>query len=320
MKFSQRRFLFRLFELCVLLLLLSGCSTTIQTVNVSTLTANYCTPNVQYDNEAISSEISYKDSIAIKNIFSEHDFSLCQNLGLIPYINDYLNAGNIIEGLVAKQQITDRYLIFTTELEAIAAELDCSGERIEQLANYLEKRNSRIVSRLTVASIVLGSATALASTAFESNSLNNVINITGGVGTAALGFWTLKPHEKKVQMVIERNLLNNIWYERNTNMVYPPSLWRILTEKKFSNINNSSLIRSIRERWVKYGFDEDENVKDLEKLYFNHGGTYTAEQLRNLANMHNELQASIRGINQDLRSLIHTVTTLPLMTEINTSQ
>ncbi|KGE12840.1 hypothetical protein [Sphingobacterium deserti] len=315
MKFAERDLLFRLFKLCALLLLLPGCSTTIQTVKVSTLTANYCTPNVQYNNEAVPSQIPYNDSIAVRSIFSEHDFSLCKNLGLIPYINDYLNAGNVVESLVAKQRITDRYLVFSTELEAIAAELDCSGERVEQLANYIEKRNSRIVSRLTVASIVLGSATVLASTAFESNPVNNMINITGGAGTAVLGFWTLKPHEKKVQMAIERNLLSNIWYERNSDFVYPPSLWRILTETRFSNTDNSSLIRSIRERWIRYGFDDDENVKDLELLYFKDGGIYTAEQLRNLANMHNELQASIRGINQDLRSLIQTITTLPVRTQ-----
>lgn len=313
---SHQYLLFRLVGIATVVFLLSGCSSTIQTAQVSTLTANYCTPNVQYEDEGLIMEISDQDSMAIRSTFSEHDFFLAKNLGLLPYIKRFIAADNVVQSLVAKQYITDRYLVFSTELEAIAAELDCNGERIEQLANYLEKRNNRIVSRLTVASIILGSATAIASTAFESNPANNIINISGGVGAAVLGFWALKPNEKKVKMTIERNMLHNIWYEKNTEMVYPASLWRILTETQFSNTDNNSLMQSIRARWIKYGLDEEDDIENLEMLYFNNGGTYNAEQLRNLANMHNELQASIRGIHQDLRSLIHTITKLKNKTEI----
>ncbi|MCL7986855.1 hypothetical protein M8998_02755 [Sphingobacterium sp. lm-10] len=310
MNYSRQYFLFRLCGICTVIFVLFSCSSTIQTAKVSTLTANYCTPNVQYEPELPIIDISDQDSIAIRRVFSEHDFTLSKNIGLLSHVNRYLIAEDVVQRLVAKQYITDKYLVFSTELDAIAAELDCNGERIEQLANYLEKRNDRTVSRLTVASIILGSATAIASTAFESNAVNNVINISGGVGAAVLGFWTLKPHQKKVQMNIERNMLHNIWYERNTDRVYPPSLWRILNEKQFSNTDNNSLMQSIRARWIKYGLDEEDNIENLEMLYFNNGGTYNAEQLRNLANMHNELQASVRGIQQDLRSLINSITKL----------
>ncbi|MFD2743554.1 MULTISPECIES: hypothetical protein [Sphingobacterium] len=310
MRISSICLLTQFFRAYVLVALLGGCSSTVQTAKVSTLTANYCTPNVQYDQEISFAGFSDQDSVAVRSLLSEHDFALCKNIGLISHINKYLLASDTLESLVARQHIIDYYLIFSTELEAIAAELDCNGERIEQLANYVEKRNNRIVSRLTVASIILGSATALASTAFENNPVNNVINISGGVGSAVLGFWALKPHEKKVDMRIERNMLHSIWYGTNADNIYPLSLWSILNEKTFSNTANTSLIESIRMRWAKYGLDEETDVQDLAMLYFKDGGTYTAEQLRNLANMHNELQASIRGINQDLRSLVYTVAKL----------
>ncbi len=290
-------------------LLLTACSTLINNVQVHTLTTNYCAPNVAYRSIPIQ-EITASDSIQLRKIFSYHDFVLIKYLNLAEPIIQYLGtASDATLKLAAKQKMIERYMLFETELNAIAAELDCNGERIDKLAGYIDERNAKTQTRLTVASILLGAVTAVTATTVKNDGLNNGLSIAGGVGTAVLGFMTLNPKGKRIKMQLQRNMLESIWYQNNKMQIYPSSIWGILSEKKFSNVENSSLIETMRQRWLQYGLD-DEPDSPLQQLYFKDGGTFSAEELHDLANMHNELQATIRSIQQDMRSLILGIHTL----------
>jgi len=293
----------------LLLLLLAGCSSLINTVQVQTLTKNYCAPNVVYTSIPLQ-EISSSDSSRLRTVFSYHDYVLVKYLNLAIPVLKYLDSpDNPAIKLAAKQQITEKYMLFETELNAIAAELDCSGERIDKLAGYIDELNAKTQTRLTVASIVLGAITAVTATTVKNDKLNNGLSIAGGAGTAVLGFMTLNPKGKRVNMPLQRNMLQSIWYQNNHAQIYPSSLWGILSEKKFSNSENLSLIQTTRQRWLQYGLDNQQD-NPLEKLYFRDGGIFAAEELHDLANMHNELQATIRSIQQDMRSLIQAINTL----------
>jgi hypothetical protein len=290
-------------------LLLTACSTLINNVQVHTLTTNYCAPNVAYTSIPIQ-EVTATDSIRIRNVFSYHDFVLIKYLNLVGPLIQYLDSPtNATQKLAAKQKMTEKYMLFETELNAIAAELDCNGERIDKLAGYIDELNAKTQTRLTVASILLGAVTAVTATTVKNDDLNNGLSIAGGVGTAVLGFMTLSPKGKKVKMQLRRNMLESIWYQNNKARIYPTSVWRILSEKKFSNSENYSLIETTRQRWLQYGLD-DQQDSPLQKLYFRDGGTFAAEELHDLANMHNELQATIRSIQQDMRSLIQVMNNL----------
>ncbi|WP_313153569.1 hypothetical protein [Sphingobacterium multivorum] len=290
-------------------LLLTACSTLINNVQVHTLTTNYCAPNVAYRSIPIQ-EITASDSIQLRKIFSYHDFVLIRYLNLAEPIIQYLGtANNATLKLAAKQKMIERYMLFETELNAIAAELDCNGERIDKLAGYIDELNAKTQTRLTVASILLGAVTAVTATTVKNDGLNNGLSIAGGVGTAVLGFMTLNPKGKRIKMQLQRNMLESIWYQNNKQQIYPSSVWGILSEKKFSNAENFSLIETMRQRWLQYGLD-DEPDSLRQQLYFKDGGTFSAEELHDLANMHNELQATIRSIQQDMRSLILTIHTL----------
>lgn len=290
-------------------LFLTACSTLINNVQVQTLTKNYCAPNVAYRSIPVQT-ISPVDSSRLRAVFSYHDFVLIKYLHLSPHIIGYLdNPGNPMMKLAAKQKVTERYMLFETELNAIAAELDCNGERIDKLAGYMDELNSNTQTQLTVASILLGAVTAVTATTVKNNKLNNGLSIAGGVGTAVLGFMTLNPKGKRVSMLLDRNMLQGIWFQNNNAQIYPASVWGILSEKGFSNSENLSLVETTRQRWLKYGLDDQQN-SPLEKLYFREGGIFTAEELHDLANMYNELQATIRSIQQDMRSLIQVINTL----------
>jgi len=291
------------------LALLTSCSSLINTVQVQTLTKNYCMPNVTYQSIPVQ-QISNSDSIQLVKHLSPHNFVLIKYLNLSRSVLDYLNSDDdSARKLVAKQRMIEKYMLFESELNAIAAELDCNGERIDKLANYIDGLNAKSQTRLTVASILLGAVTAVTATTVNSKELNNGLSIAGGLGTAALGFMTLNPKGKKIRMTLQRNMLESIWYQNNNAQIYPSSIWGIISEKNFSNSKNLSLVETTRQRWLQYGLD-DQQESSLEELYFRDGGVFAAEELHDLANMHNELQATIRSIQQDIRSLMLSITSL----------
>ncbi len=100
----------------------------------------------------------------------------------------------------------------------------------------------------------------------------------------------------------KRNMLGAIWHKNNTQL-YPTSVWNVLCDRKFSNSDGLLMIETIKSRWLQYGLDGEQG-NPLEILYFGRGGLYTAEDLHRTADMYNELQSTVRSIQQDLRSLM----------------
>jgi hypothetical protein len=79
-------------------------------------------------------------------------------------------------------------------------------------------------------------------------------------------------------------------------LVYPGSVWYILSHKGFSNTEGSTLIESIKGRWKTFEIDDSTQIN----LLFNKGGLYNGELLHKRAGMLNQLQSTVRAINQDL--------------------
>ncbi len=286
----------------------SSCSAVLNSSKINALRTDYCAPSLKYQDDTTASDITFK-SILVAGKLDAHDYTLAMHIGLVPLLNQYLTNGNAQEKLSLKQKITERILLFNTEVEAVVAELDCNGERYDQLAHFLEDRNQKVNTRLTVASIVTGAALAISTSIVNNDKVNKGINISGGVVGAALGFMVLNPKGKKVQLQTRRSLLNNVWKETNNDRAFPPALWRVLNEKSFSNEGKQSLIQTLKKRWLTFVFD-DKLTKQDEQRFFGINGYFSEEDIQHLADMHNQLQASVRTIQQDMRSLIATINRL----------
>jgi len=76
-----------------------------------------------------------------------------------------------------------------------------------------------------------------------------------------------------------------------------------LNEKYFSNSGKVSLVQSIKKRWLEFDLGKQVDKAD-EQLYFGAGGVYKADDLHTRAAMLNELQSTVRSINQDLQGLM----------------
>jgi hypothetical protein len=286
-------------------ILVSSCSTVLKSTKIDYLTSNYCQPTIQYDYsqlETPKNKILKQDSILDANL-SKHDLLVSKAIGIETYLAEYLQIKkDTLKRLVLKQKITDRLMLTTIEINALASELDCNGERINKLADYIDNINNKQTKNLTVASVTLGALTTVATVLIKNNNASNIVGVSGGLLSAGLGALTISPKGKKIDLKLQRNLLRNIWYNDNSDGAYPNSIWAIINEKQFSNSGENDLQESIKNRWTQYNFDGKIDPK-AQKLFFDDGGIYTADDLHSRANMLNELQATIRSLEQDLKSL-----------------
>lgn len=298
----------------VSMLLCLSCSSVIKSSKTATLTTDYCKPNFTYQYPEIMTNTGNQEDSALIKKLPASDYALSKNIGILPLLSQYNKAKDPLKILIAKQKISDQLMITNSGLNAMAAESDCNGERIQQLSNYLGDINNKNIRKLTVGSIILGATIAVSSSLINNNNTNKAINIGGGAAGAALGLLTLNPKGRKVQMDIQRNLLRNIWNNDNSDQAFPPDIWNILNEKSFSNSGNKSMRETLRDRWLLYAFDGKPDAETLQ-LFFGNGGTFRADDLQTMSNMYNELQASIRSLQQNMQSLMLKINTLNTETQ-----
>ena len=287
-------------------------------------TFNYCYPNDHYAADSIHlpytsiPETILTDTLLLKH-YSISTINLANATGTLPLVLDLtqlkkqyeIHPSTEIEIKIIgkKQEIANRLILCRTEIAGIAAELDCEGERAEQLSTYMSGKESAQVNKLTVASITLGALTAVTAIFITPKNTSDAVAVTGGLGSATLGLLSLST-SRKTEYMHPRNLLVDIWYEPTTSTYYPPAIWYIITHKEFSNNKQHSICYNTRERWKEYNQLKDDDSKKTKKeidILFGSGGVYTSELLKTRANMLNQLQAAIKLLDQDIQQLLYKV-------------
>ncbi|WP_324676602.1 hypothetical protein [Hymenobacter sp. GOD-10R] len=213
---------------------------------------------------------------------------------------------NKLAVLAQRQQVLGHLQLVAAAIASTAAELDCEGERADQVAGYLAEQENQRVQRLTVLSIGVGAVAGIGTTVFDQKALQYTFGIGGGLLTAGLGLLSLTSHHK-ITFEHPRNLLTAVWQEEASSALYPPSVWYCLHDKAFSNRGETSVAHNTRQRWEHYGQLAQPNSPEGQRqqtLLFGTGGVYSVDELRIRANMLNELQAAVRLINQDLQALL----------------
>lgn len=275
--------------------------------HIISLKNSYCKAPFKYKfNQKIPSYNS--DSILnanqlLRNEFTDQSVLILNALGTIDEVNEILKlkTNKDIESrlkiLELKQIINHKLTIALTELDAVAAEFDCEGERVAQMAYYVGNINENRNNKLVYYSIVAGALTSVVGGIVSNDNLGNAIDIGGGVLGAGLGFATMNPKGIKVEFIHGRNLLRDIWNEKLESENFPPFVWYMYTEKKFSNNPEGlSIIQNIKKRWLEFNFENDIEGAN-ESVNFGNGGIYRANDLNNRALMLNQMQSATRTIN-----------------------
>ncbi len=209
-----------------------------------------------------------------------------------------------VKVLEKKERIVNRISLFRAQVAGVAAELDCEGERADQLSTYLSKMESNQTKNLTVASIVSGAVGGVAAALLSGNQSKDAA-IAGGIGSAVLGLISLSSN-KKITFKHPRNLLRDVWFIPLRSKNYPPMVWNMLSRTMFSNSGEFSVAYYARKSWQSYWELKPSDKKSAKKvkLLMSEGGSYSANELKLRANMINQLQAAVKLIDEDVQGLL----------------
>jgi hypothetical protein len=304
-----------LYFLAIFSLLISCVSKKNQVIkqNILILKDSYCKAPFQYN--YVNKFPSYNsDSIIaanhdLKGLFSDQSILILNALDNLDEVHQIMelkkdtSLESQVKVLQLKSKINSKITIALTELDAVAAEFDCEGERVAQIGNYVDNLNDSRNNKLILYSIVAGAAASVAGGIVQDNGWSNAIDISGGVLGAGFGLATLNPKGKKVEFIHSRNLLRDIWKQKLESTNFPPFVWYMYTEKKFSTKDGKPIIQNIKKRWLHFQFDNDLKAAD-KSVIFSDGGFYRSDDLHNRAAMLNQMQSATRTINQNINYLL----------------
>ena len=248
--------------------------------------------------------------------FNERDLNVANAIGVIDVLSDYIqkkgrnrdaaSPEQKIEWIQIRQELNDRIDLASLEISAVTAELDCEEERLNQIASFLNEKEKRKESNLTVTSIILGAVSAIVTGVLVSKKdQSNTADIMGvGVGIAdvTLGILLLTS-SRKITLEHKRNVLRELWLGTETSTTYPPSIWYYLNY--YPVPGRISLRERLISNWKSFGqIRKTENNPDGDlDIYFGDGGKYTIDELENRANMYDQIESQIKLMKQDLRNL-----------------
>ena len=304
--------------LMLLLLALTGCaSTPPERIKIP---SGYCEPPLPYRYNPAFRPVADPDIAMTPELLAHYprrNLLTANAVGILPALQKLVAlpaaTGQVPDLASELALLKQRQLIFTqvtlmsSTVASLAAELDCEGERADQMAGYLASLDSTRTQRLNVLSIVIGAVSGIGTTVSQNRNTQYAFGVGGGLTAAGLGLLTLDQNSHAEAFSHPRNLLADVWNENPDSKIWPPGIWYMLTSPAFSNKGETSIAHNTRQRWQHYGplaQPDSDKGRQFSALLFGPGGTYTADQLAVRANMLNELQSSVRLLNQELLGLL----------------
>ena len=289
------------------------CLSSCKSYKLITYESDYCEPPIyantvekpiEFNSDSILvPDHKWKTQFTKQNVLLAHALDLDKELEQLTELRDeHSNIKDSVLYLAAQQKIEQKVRDALVEIDALVGELDCEGERCDQLKELLEGMNSKRNNKLTVASIVIGALSAVADACISNDGWNKGVAIGAGVIGAGLGWATLSPKGKRLILKHKRNHLRAIWEEKNSNG-FPPIVWYMLNETKFTNTQQSTMLRNIRKRWLTFTFEDD--IKEANKsVLFKSEGVYTEDLLETRSQIVGQLKATTQTLNQNFSSLL----------------
>ena len=298
----------------VLLQLVSSCSSQ----QVFTLNTNIVTPQPTSKDDA--KNISFNaDSVLLENktlmptlskqsVLLSHAISIDSTMREMVRLKQDTTPQSIQHYLALNNRVQNKVMLAMNEIDAVAGIFDSEGEQLDQIEEMLANKNSEKSNTLTVASIVVGAASAIAGAYISNDSWNKGVALGTGLLGATLGFATLTPKGKHVFLVHKHNSIRACWQQTNENN-FPFVVWYMLNEPYFNNRSSVSLLETMKQKWLSFVFKNDQKAVKNSVLFTNEG-VYYANDLQTRSQMVGQMQAVIRSLYQHLSVLLKEISLL----------
>ena len=247
--------------------------------------------------------------------FSPRFHRIAASIGLLPLLRQSVDLerkqaankpGSDIALIRVRQQILARTLLATLEATSLAAVIRCEQARADELADSLAARQAKSAQLATVVSIIIESATMVATGGLilaGHEVAEGIAALVGGTMAATLaGLGLYQPGEHEFHH--DRNVLREIWENPKQAQYFPGPVWRFLNE---AAEEGTSLREQLVASWKdlsRIKGQTDEEQRQRFSLLFGTGGIYTIGDLRSRGAMLEMLAAAIDLIHDELEVLV----------------
>lgn len=209
--------------------------------------------------------------------------------------------GERLDYFILYQEVINRIGLIDLEVSSLNAALRCDEDRTTQLALFLDRTESSITNRRTVAGILTDASANVVSGviilwAANGSTFRQMLGVGASLAQIVLNI-SNKIQEFTVEVEHEINLIREIYEEQpEWSEVIPPSVWYYINEKRIG-INDNTILEELVDSWDEFIVREDFD------FYLADGGKYNVDQLRNRASMLDQLGSYVDLMKQDLLML-----------------
>ena len=250
--------------------------------------------------------------------FSLRFHRIAAPVGLLPLLRESIalerevaakKAGAEVELIRVRQQIVARTLLATLEATSLAAVVRCEQARADELADSLAEKRANQIQLATVVSVIIESATIIATgglvIAGHEVAEGIAARVGGTLASVLAGVSLYQPGRHEFHH--PSNLLKEVWENPEQAQYFPGPVWRFLREPIDEG---KSLREQLVSSWAELsrieGQDEEQQRQRF-SLLFGTGGTYTIEDLRARAAMLEMLAAAIDLMHDELEVLVREI-------------
>lgn len=214
--------------------------------------------------------------------------------------------------LLVRQRVLERVSLASLEVSAVLAELDCEGERTDQLRDRLQRREDARLRRLTLGGIVVGAVTAISGGALSLASrgrASDLAQILGGSTETAIGLSTLAD-SVPARLAHPRNLIAAVWADDGAAGAFPPSVWNHLRQPAEGVPGEPTHRADLISQWrspERLGEPGSSDEARRVALLTGQGGDYTLADLHVRDSMLDLLEARVALFHQALAALLREV-------------
>jgi hypothetical protein len=193
-----------------------------------------------------------------------------------------------------RQVITERVLLAMLDVSSALAEIDCEGERGDQLRERLQRADTTLIRRLGLAGVMLGAATAAVTGGLSLAGAGggDIAGIVGGTAEAAVSGSVLFVGSS-AEFRTPRNMVAEIRDRPERSAVFPPVVWRYLMRGG----PEGSTAATLAADWA-------EGDRARFALLSGPSGRYTVEDLEARDGMLDLIETNVARMSQELRSLL----------------
>ena len=247
--------------------------------------------------------------------FSPRFHRIAASVGLLPLLRQSValereravkKEGSEVELIRVRQQILARTVLAMLEATSLAAVVRCEQARADELADSLAANQAKSAQLATVVSIIIESATMVATGGLilaGHETAEGIAALIGGTLAATFaGLSLYQPGEHEFHH--DRNVLKEIWENPKEAQYFPGPVWRFLNEP---TAEGTSLREQLVASWKDLSRIKGQTGEEQRQrfgLLFGVGGIYTIGDLRSRGAMLEMLAAAIDLMHEELEVLV----------------